>query len=143
MNIRRKWQAYAERLLSSERLLRRLRVAIIATFALFAMSCNAVKTTRQQDNETTRRQEVSVLRDSIVVRDTLIYKVSGDTIRIEQIKWRDRFVRDTVRISDTVRVSEIKEIKKEKKVIDWWGCLSFCGLVAFFVWAFKQRLKRN
>jgi hypothetical protein len=78
-----------------------------------------------------------------VVRDTLIYKVSGDTIRIEQIKWRDRFVRDTVRISDTVRVSEIKEIEKEKKVIDWWGCLMFCGLIAFFVWGIKQRLKRN
>lgn len=102
-----------------------------------------MKTTRQQDNETTRRQEVSVMRDSIVVRDTLIYKESGDTIRIEQVKWRERWLRDTVRISDTVRVSEIKEIEKEKKVIDWWGSLMFCGLIAFFVWGFKQRLKRD
>lgn len=83
------------------------------------------------------------MRDSIVVRDTLIYKVSGDTIRIERIKWRDRFVRDTVIVSDTVRVSEIKEIEKEKKVIDWWGSILFCGLIAFFVWWIKQRLKRN
>ena len=78
-----------------------------------------------------------------MVRDTLIYKVSGDTIRIEHVKWRERFVRDTVRISDTVRVENIKEIEKEKKVIDWWGSLLFCGLVTFFVWAFKQRLKRD
>ena len=102
-----------------------------------------MKTTRQQDNETIRRQEVSILRDSIVVRDTLIYKVSGDTIRVEQVKWRERFVRDTVRISDTVRVSEIKEIEKEKKVIDWWGSLMFCGLIAFFVWWIKERLTRR
>lgn len=102
-----------------------------------------MKITRQQDNETTRRQEVSVMRDSIVVRDTLIYKVSGDTIRIERIKWRDRIVKDTFVISDTVRVETIQEIEKEKKVIDWWGNLMFCGLIAFFVWWIKQRLKRD
>lgn len=78
-----------------------------------------------------------------MVRDTIIYKVSGDTVIIEQVKWRERFVRDTVRISDTVRVENIREIEKEKKVIDWWGCLLFCGLIAFFVWGFKQRLKRD
>lgn len=78
-----------------------------------------------------------------MVRDTIRYKVSGDTVIIEQVKWRERFVRDTVRISDTVRVENIREIEKEKKVIDWWGCLAFCGLVTFFVWGFKQRLKRD
>lgn len=102
-----------------------------------------MKTTRQRDNETIRRQEVSVLRDSIVVRDTVVYTVSGDTIRIEQVKWRERFVIDTVRISDTVRVENIREIEKEKKVIDWWGSLMFCGLIAFFVWWIKERLKRD
>lgn len=78
-----------------------------------------------------------------MVRDTIIYKVSGDTVIIEQVKWRERFVRDTVRISDTVRVENIREIEKEKKVIDWWGCLAFCGLITFFCWGIKQRLKRN
>ena len=81
------------------------------------------------------------MRDSIVVRDTIIYKVSGDTIRIEQVKWRERLVRDTVRISDTVRVENIREIEKEKKVIDWWGCFAFCGLIAFFVWGLIRRFK--
>lgn len=87
--------------------------------------------------------EQRVVRDSIVVRDTLIYKVSGDTIRIERIKWRDRIVKDTFVISDTVCITTRREIEKEKKVIDWWGSLMFCGLIAFFVWWIKERLKRN
>lgn len=76
-----------------------------------------------------------------MVRDTLIYKVEGDTIRIERIKWRDRWFIDTLRINDTVKITSKRIDVKEKKVIDWWGCLAFCGLITFFVWGLIRRFK--
>ena len=73
----------------------------------------------------------------------MFYYAKADTIFIREVMWRERLIYDTILVADTIRMSEVKEKIIEKKVIDWWGCLLFCGLIAFFVWWIKQRLKRD
>lgn len=106
------------------------------------MSCsNPQKITTSENHQ--RHSYIENSRDSIIVRDSVFYYAKADTIFIRETLWRERLRYDTIVVADTIRMSEVKEKIIEKKVIDWWGSLIFCGLIAFFVWAFKQRLKRD
>lgn len=106
------------------------------------MSCsNPQKITTSENHQ--RHSHIENLRDSIVVRDSVFFYAKADSIFIREVMWRERLRYDTVLVTDTIRKSEVKEKIVEKKVIDWWGSLMFCGLIAFFVWGFKERLKRD
>lgn len=106
------------------------------------MSCsNQQKITTSENHQ--RHSRIENSRDSIVVRDSVFFYAKADTIFIRETLWRERLRYDTILVADTIRMSEMQEKIIEKKVIDWWGCLAFCGLVTFFVWGFKQRLKKS
>lgn len=106
------------------------------------MSCSTPQKITTSENHQ-QHSQIENLRDSIVVRDSVFFYAKADTIFIREVMWRERLRYDTILVADTIRMSEMQEKIIEKKVIDGWGCLAFCGLVAFFVWAFKQRLKRD
>lgn len=106
------------------------------------MSCsNPQKITTSENHQ--RHSHIENLRDSIVVRDSVFFYAKADTIFIREVMWRERLIYDTILVADTIRMSEVKEKIIEKKVIDWWECILFCGLITFFVWWIKERLKRD
>lgn len=54
----------------------------------------------------------SQVADSVILRDTLRMESIGDTVRIVQVRYRDRVVRsiDTLRILDTLRITSRVEV---------------------------------
>ncbi|MCQ2327008.1 MAG: hypothetical protein MJZ71_05535 [Bacteroidales bacterium] len=73
-----------------------------------------------------KREEISQRyssqkQDSIVYRDSIWYRVKGDTVYVSQVRYTDRWKVDTLRQMDTIRVEREKEIKNEKieRKTDW------------------------
>lgn len=77
-------------------------------------------------------ERVRMLRDSVIMRDSIYVDMRGDTLLREVYRWRvrDRYLRDTVRqvVRDTVVVREVTEVeeketdsftRKVKKSVTW------------------------
>ena len=81
-------------------------------------------------------------RDSIYLKDSVYVKewIQGDTVRIETLRWRDRWreriVRDTsyVSVRDTIKVTTTKEVAKPlsswQQFQIWCGRLTLIALIA-------------
>ena len=63
-------------------------------------------------------ERVNVVRDTLILRDSVVLDRSGDTVRERTVRerWRLRSVHDTVRstVRDTVVEPRIVEVEKEK-----------------------------
>lgn len=88
------------------------------------------------------------MRDTLIIRDSIVTRITGDTIIKEAWRTRDRvsIIRDTVHIGngfelqqlhhDTIREPQIVEVEKEvvkevEKPLSWWEkTLRGCGWVA-------------
>ena len=88
------------------------------------------------------------MRDTLIIRDSIVTRITGDTIIKEAWRTRDRvsIIRDTVRIGngfelqqlhhDTIREPQIVEVEKEvvkevEKPLSWWEkTLRGCGWAA-------------
>lgn len=91
------------------------------------------------------------MRDTLIVRDSIVTRITGDTIIKEAWRTRDRvsIIRDTVRIGngfelqqlhrDTIREPQIVEVEKEvvkevEKKPPWWKrALQYTGGVALIL----------
>ena len=92
-------------------------------------------------------------RDSIYLKDSIYVKewISGDTVRIETTRWRDRWreriVKDTAYVSvrDTVKVTTTREVAKPlsswQQFQIWAGRLALIAIaLALGIFALKKRL---
>ena len=76
------------------------------------------------------------LRDSIYLKDSVYVKewIQGDTVRIETLRWRDRWreriVRDTsyVSVRDTIKITTTREVAKP--LSSWQNFQIWCGRLA-------------
>lgn len=105
------------------------------------MSCTSSRSVSRQSEVQHARHSESVRVDSLVYRDTVIYSFRSDTVFIERTRYRDRYTRDTVRLTDTVQVSEIKEIEKVKRATDWRGLIWISGFVALSLLIIRVLIK--
>ena len=81
-------------------------------------------------------------RDSIYLKDSVYVKewIQGDTVRIETLRWRDRWreriVRDTsyVSVRDTIKITTTREVAKPlsswQNFQIWCGRLTLIALIA-------------
>ena len=92
-------------------------------------------------------------RDSIYLKDSIYVKewISGDTVRIETLRWRDRWreriVKDTAYVSmrDTIKVTTTREVAKPlsswQQFQIWAGRLALIAIaLALGIFALKKRL---
>lgn len=114
-----------------------MRYILLLFIALLLCSCSR-KVYVPVETVTERRDTISavVLRsDTVIDRDTLLTYISGDTVRISDIRWRWRIheVRDTVeRIRyQTIETAVPYEVTKEVNRLSWWQtALCWTGAIA-------------
>ena len=76
-----------------------------------------------------RRADIIIRRDSVIVRDSIAVAINGDTVIREVWRWRERVreVHDTVKVataasrdtsrSDTSKTAQVVEVEKP---LTWW-----------------------
>lgn len=130
-----------------------MRHILLLFIALLLCSCSR-KVYVPVETVTERRDTISavVLRsDTVIDRDTLLTYISGDTVRISDIKWRWRIheVRDTVeRIRyETIETAVPYEVTKEVNRLSWWqtalcwtGAIALLTLIASALFTLKNIL---
>lgn len=89
------------------------------------------------------RQSVRV--DSLVVRDTVRLSQRGDTVFVEEIRWRERYRADTLRVHDTIREVSLERVEtvKTERVRSWREVVIVSAVLALVFWMIKKRLRRN
>lgn len=104
------------------------------------------------------------MRDTLIIRDSIVTRITGDTIVKEAWRTRDRvsIIRDTVRIGngfelqqlhrDTIREPQIVEVEKEvvkevEKKPPWWKrTLQYTGgaaLILLMLWIAAKAILRR
>ena len=81
--------------------------------------------------------------DSVVVRDTIQYYKTGDTVFIHNARWRLLSQIDTAVVRDTVERVETQVVKETERVANWSGWLLAAVFAALVFIVIKQRLKSN
>lgn len=81
--------------------------------------------------------------DSVVVRDTIQYYRTGDTVFIEKARWRWLSKIDTLVVRDTIERVKTQVVKETERVANWSGWLLAAAFAALIVIMIKQRLKSN
>lgn len=87
---------------------------IIAALLLLCIGCTTTKYVPIESVHTEYRDRVNIQRDSIYLRDSIYIENKGDTIVIERWRdrWRDRIIRDTMRVNTTDTIQHIVEVEK-------------------------------
>ena len=90
-------------------------------------------------------------RDSIYLKDSVYVKewIQGDTVRIETLRWRDRWreriIRDTAYVAshDTIKITTTREVAKPlsswQSFQIWVGRIALIVLIAFVVVYVRKR----
>lgn len=87
---------------------------------------------------TSVQHHTDIVRDTLLMRDSIYHYVQGDTVRIE--RWHHianvskmivtDTVRDTVPVVTEVKVTELREVNR----VRWWqSALMWCGGIALLV----------
>ena len=91
-------------------------------------------------------------RDSIYLKDSVYVKewIQGDTVRIETLRWRDRWreriIRDTsyVAVRDTIKITTTREVAKPlsswQSFQIWVGRIALIVLIAFVVVYVRKKI---
>lgn len=117
------------------------RIPLIGLLVLLLLSC---KTTKQNNVEYIHLYSIDTLRevqlkvDSVVLRDSIVTFIKGDTIQIE--KWHTAF-RERLRVDtvEKVRVQTVYQTKtvenvKEVNRLKWWQkSLMWIGAVSLLI----------
>ena len=125
---------------------------VIALFLLLVAMCSCktvevVKEVPVITEHTTEHHSVDIVRDTLMMRDSVYHYVQGDTVIIE--KWHQAIsinkvvvadtVRDTIPRIVTVKETEIKEVNR----LHWWQqslmWTGGIGIVLFMFWAMVRR----
>lgn len=109
--------------------------------ALCVASCKSSKQTSELRSNVQYRDVVKI--DSVIVRDTIQYYKTGDTVFIEKARWRWLSKIDTVVVRDTVERVKTQIIKETERVANWSGWLLAAAFAALVFIVIKQRLKSN
>ena len=102
---------------------------------LMIVSCRSVKYVPVETVKTDSVYVNKVQRDSIRLQDSIFVFVKGDTVRIEKYKYiyRDRVVRDTVRLVERDSVQVPVPVEKELSRWQRWkqevGGFAMAGIV--------------
>lgn len=76
----------------------------------------------------------SLRSDTLLLRDSVFLVARGDTVRIREVRYRDRILRtaDTLRITDTIRIEVPVEVVREapRHAAPWRSALSAIGISA-------------
>lgn len=109
--------------------------------ALFVASCRSSKQTSELRSNVQYRDVVKI--DSVVVRDTIQYYRTGDTVFVEKARWRWLCKIDTVVVRDTVERIKTQVVKETERVANWSGWLLAAAFAALVFIMIKQRLRSN
>ena len=90
-------------------------VLILFAFVLLLLGCKAQTMYVPVERKTTEYRDQYRL-DSVYYRDTVRITQRGDTVLKDVVRWRERFVRDTVHYTKTDSVPVIVEKRVEVKV---------------------------
>ena len=92
-----------------------MKVFCLLSVCLMIVSCRSVKYVPVETVKTDSVYVNKVQRDSIRLQDSIFVFVKGDTVRIEKYKYlyRDRVVRDTVRLVERDSVQVPVPVEKE------------------------------
>lgn len=76
----------------------------------------------------------SLRSDTLLLRDSVLLVARGDTVRIREVRYRDRILRtaDTLRITDTLRTEVPVEVVREapRYATPWRSALAAIGICA-------------
>ena len=109
--------------------------------ALCVASCKSSKQTNELRSNVQYRDVVKT--DSVVVRDTIQYYKTGDTVFIEKARWRWLSKIDTIVVRDTVERVKTQVVKETERVANWSGWLLAAVFAALVFIVIKQRLRSN
>jgi len=68
---------------------------ILVLIIVFVASCKPKERLITQERVTTEYRN-RYLKDSVFFRDTTVIQRLGDTVYIDRVKWRERYVKDTI-----------------------------------------------
>ena len=156
------------------RIKRTIHAALLLTLALLMAACSKkvyvpVERTRTVTDSTYIHRADSLtrllhMRDTLIIRDSIVTRITGDTIVKEAWRTRDRvsIIRDTVRIGngfelqqlhrDTIREPQKVEVEKEvvkevEKKPPWWKrTLQYTGgaaLILLMLWIAAKAILRR
>lgn len=135
-------------------------ITLLCLFVLAVLSLTSCRTQREAQTERTEYvhltdtlREVRTRIDSVVIKDSVVTIIKGDTVRIE--RWRDRWHRsaDTVtverwKVKTVYRTKTVTKTREVEKPLAWWqrtlmwlGGLSALGML-LTVWLALRKVKR-
>ena len=113
--------------------------------------CRTIEVTKEVPvvtEHTTEHHHTDIVRDTLMMRDSIYHYVQGDTVIIE--KWHHTINVNKMIVADTIRDTIPKvvtvtrtEIKQVEKPLHWWQkalmFIGLAGLVAGIGWLLRQR----
>ena len=128
-----------------------MRIFCLLSVCLMIVSCRSVKYVPVETVKTDSVYVNKVQRDSIRLQDSIFVFVKGDTVRIEKYKYlyRDRVVRDTVRLveRDSVQVpvpveKELSRWQRWKQEVGGFAMAGITVLLAVGIFRIVRKLKK-
>lgn len=128
-----------------------MKVFCLLSVCLMIVSCRSVKYVPVETVKTDSVYVNKVQRDSIRLQDSIFVFVKGDTVRIEKYKYlyRDRVVRDTVRLveRDSVQVpvpveKELSRWQRWKQEVGGFAMAGITVLLAVGIFRIVRKLKK-
>lgn len=113
--------------------------------------CRTIEVTKEVPvvtEHTTEHHHTDIVRDTLMMRDSIYHYVQGDTVIIE--KWHHTINVNKMIVADTIRDTIPKvvtvtrtEIKQVEKPLHWWQkalmFIGLAGLAAGIGWLLRQR----
>ncbi len=99
------------------------------------LSCGARREVVALESSSASSADARSLRsDTLLLRDSVLLVARGDTVRIREVRYRDRILRtaDTLRITDTLRTEVPVEVVREapRYAAPWRSTLAAIGISA-------------
>lgn len=113
-----------------------LKVLLSFTLSLVLLSCSTRHQVIPLESSTSSKSEsMHYLQDTLHLVDSVVLYQQGDTVRLREVRYRDRYIyrRDTLTIRDTVRtevpvevevVREVNRLSPLQKGFMWLGVLA-------------------
>ena len=126
--------------------MRALRFIIATLWLLLALcSCTGVKYVPVETMKSDSIYITQVVRDSIYMKDSVYIRTLADTVFLTRVQWqfRNRVIRDTVRIARCDTISRVVEVEKEltaweRTKMSAGGYAIVCGAILVAIWLAKR-----
>ena len=120
--------------------------SILFILALLCTSCRTRTVTREVPvvlNHTTENNTVSIVRDTLLMRDSVYHYVNGDTVRIERWNtiYNHEVLHDTITAEVVrevpVQVTTTEQVEVPRKLSWWQKTLMWLGALALVYLAYR------